>query len=180
MHAVFNHWTVHYTPMTYPVSPLLLPPRGCRWLCTQYRRSSAPGSHWCSPPPPPPVVPTTCPSPLSPSLSPHSGNRVNPLAGPQSVSGSGGSPHTKERNTPISPHHQHSATLPTPICRIVMFPSFSPLPPPPLKFRVIIIACVALNATIYFSAHGFLHVDASMGDLDIFNSLWKTKVCQFR
>ena len=136
--------------------------------------------HTGAPLPLPPVVPTTCPSPLSPSLSPHSGNRVNPLAGPQSVSGSGGSPHTKERNTPISPHHQHSATLPTPICRIVMFPSFSPLPPPPLKFRVIIIACVALNATIYFSAHGFLHVDASMGDLDIFNSLWKTKVCQFR
>ena len=78
--------------------------------------------------------PTCCknhvPRPPLPLVSPRSGNRVNPLEGPQSVSGSGEA-HTKERNTPISPSPITNTTPPSPICRIVMFPwppLLSPLP----------------------------------------------------
>ena len=77
--------------------------------------------------------PTCCknhvPRPPLPLVSPRSGNRVNPLEGPQSVSGSGEA-HTKERNTPISPHHQHHSP-PPPFVVLSCFrglPSFHPSP----------------------------------------------------
>ena len=122
---------------------------------------STPGSHWCSP------SPTCCrnhvPLPLSPSHSPpHSGNRVNPLGSTKCVWVRGEPTLKKEIPLyPPSPSPITNTQPPSPPPFVVLscfpkLPSFSP-PSPPLKFRVIIIACVKLNGTIYFSAHDSWH-----------------------
>ena len=88
--------------------------------------------------------PTCCknhvPRPPLPLVSPRSGNRVNPLEGPQSVSGSGEA-HTKERNTPISPSPITNTTPPLPHLSYCHVSVASPPFTPPLKFRVMIITC---------------------------------------
>ena len=88
--------------------------------------------------------PTCCknhvPRPPLPLVSPRSGNRVNPLEGPQSVSGSGEA-HTKERNTPISPSPITNTTPPLPHLSYCHVSLASPPFTPPLKFRVMIITC---------------------------------------
>ena len=95
------------------------------------------------------------PLPL-PSLSPCSGNRVNPLGSTKCV-WVRGEP-TLKKETPLYPPITNTHPPPHPhlsYCHVSL--TSPPFRPPPLKFRVIIIACVALNAPIYFSAHGSQH-----------------------